>query len=665
MKKWVMLFCAMTFFVMRAQDESGDTLSQLISDLESTTKSETLGGLLDETTGEEEAQEGPDLLEEVEERGQVVVEEELPEVDEEVFMEQEEEDIDTAALESELDKAFADEMDAMELEEEMEEKQPVRMPDGLSAEDDDIVPTSKPKDVAAPLVLSEELVFDTDEKANAVVKLVERAQKEFQKRPFDVAANRFTHTKEFIEGDLYIFVYDINGTCLAHGDDTHLLWKNLYNLTDWVGTPIVQDIIKVAKAGGGWVTYGWHNATKVSYVQLVEKEGKPYVIGSGFYPHSKKEAVVNLVKGGVALFNKVKKEGRPADWAFSRMSYPSGAFVAGNLYLYTLDFEGNIMAQGDRPGLINSNAWDYKDENGVYVNREIVKKLKTSTDGVWVDYMSKRALKKAYAEKVKDKEGKEYFIACGYYPDANREQTVDLVRKAYQFMKTHGKTNSVEEFSSRRSNDFRYGDLFIKVFDLRGRVIADGGNADNIGRRMLDAKDEDGFEYIKSMLKRATKQGIWVNAKIKGSFQSMFAQKIDLGIGQYVIMSSYYPVSKSETMILLVQSGASFLLANPREKAFGDFVKQSGKFRRGDLELVVVDTSGLCYAYGNDYDLIWRNIFDIKDETGKPFIKAFINESQHGSIMVRTHMNNATKFNYVTSVEKDGKTYVISSGFYQ
>ena len=373
---------------------------------------------------------------------------------------------------------------------------------------------------------------------------------------------------------------------------------------------------------------------------------------------------MNLVKGGVALFNTIKAEGKAADWAFSRLSYPSGAFVAGNLYLYALDFKGNIRAQGERPGLINSNAWNYRDANGTYVNREIVKKLKTSTQGIWVEYISKRAQKKAYAEKVKGKDGKYYFIACGYYPEADREHTIDLVRKGYQFMKTHGKTNSVDAFSQRRDDDFRYGDLVLIVYDLKGKVIADGGNADNIGRKMLDVVDEDGVPYIKMMLKRATKQGIWVNAKIKGSFQSNFAQRIDLGIGQYVISSSYYPVSKSETMILLVQSGASYLKANRREVAFEQFVRTDGKFRRGDLDLVVVDTSGLCYVYGNDYDLIWRNIFDIKDEKGKPFIKAFINKSQQGPVVVKTYMNQAKKINYVSSIEKEGKTYVISSGYY-
>lgn len=536
-------------------------------------------------------------------------------------------------------------------------------------EDDDIIVgfAQEPiKESEEATISPEDLDFDVEKKEERVINLVERAVRELQDEPLDVACNRFSHTKEFIYGDLYIFIYDTSGICFAHGDDMQLIWRNLYDLTDWVGTPLVQEIIKKAKIGGGWVTYGWHNATKISYVQLVEKEGKSYIVGCGYFPHSKQEAVINLVKGGVALFTHGKKAGHSVDFTFSRLSYPRGRFIVGNLYLYALDFKGNIVVQGERPGLIGRNAWDYQDENGLYVNQEIIKKLKTATDeGVWVKYISKRAEKMAYAEKVTAKDGKEYFIAAGYYPEADRERTVDLVRKGYQFMKIHGKTNASEKFSHRRTDDFRYGDLYLIVYDMKGRIIADGGNADNIGRNVLNTRDEDGFEYIKSMLRRATKEGIWVNAKISGSFQATYAQKIDIGVGQYVIAASYYPVSKPETMVLLVESAVSFLKSNPREKAFEEFVKQSGKFRRGDLEIVAVDTSGLCYAYGDDFDLIWRNIFDIKDEKGRPFIKMFINQAQLGNTIVKTSMNNATKFNYVASVQKEGKAYVVSSGYYK
>ncbi len=706
MKKWLVL-CIIFFTAVYAKDASLEHLNELMADLDAIVDAkdgnDTIGELLSgmdefEDEGdvvgveqEENELESFDMQEPEDEQEDVfegadddTIEEFIGESQEEaepVTQESDEQEIveefdgesegeDASRLISELDRVFSEEVEAP-LEDEsfdFDESQPIDEDDddnGDAIETGFLREDGTQKDIADPVQEVENFTFDIKKKRDAVVELVDRAKQELEERPLDVACNRFTHTKEFIKGDLYVFVYDINGTCLAHGEDAYLLWRNMYDFTDWVGTPAIQNMIQVAKEGGGWVTYEWHNATKVTYVQLVEKEGKAFVVGSGFFPHSKKEAVVNLVKGGVALFDKIKNEGKPADRVFSLLSYPGGSFVTGNLYLYALDFSGNIMAQGDRPGLIGSNAWNYKDENGVYVNREIVKKLKASSEGVWVEYTSKRALKKTYAEKVKAKNGKEYFIACGYYPEANREQTMDLVRSAYQFMKTTGKTSAIEEFSHRRSDAFRYGDLYITVYDMKGKIIADGGNVDNIGQSVLNETDEDGFEYIKSMLKRATKQGIWVNAKLKGSFQSTFAQHIDIGVGQYVIASSYYPISKTETMILLVQSGASYLKANPREKAFEKFVKKSGQFRRGDLELVVVDTTGLCYAYGDDYDLIWRNIYNLKDEKGKQFIRDFIQESEHGSIHIKTHLNGATKHNFVTSLKKEGKTYVISSGFYQ
>ena len=159
--------------------------------------------------------------------------------------------------------------------------------------------------------------------------------------------------------------------------------------------------------------------------------------------------------------------------------------------------------------------------------------------------------------------------------------------------------------------------------------------------------DEDGFSYVRDSITRATKEGVWTNSKIKGSFQSTFSQKIDLGIARYVVTCSYYPVSKPESMTLLVQSAASYLKTNPRAKAFGEFVNPEGRFRRGDLKLIVVDTMGLCYAYGDDVDLIWRNIFKAKDDDGRPFIQLFINEAQRGPSVVKTKLNHAEKTNFV------------------
>ncbi len=551
-----------------------------------------------------------------------------------------------------------------EVEQEMQSAQEDDQDQESPAQDNQSQDGGTPKDGLASVDM-DNIEFDVNERRGDAAQLVNRGVQAFKEKSLEEACSAFSHTKEFIDGDLYLFVYDMRGVCLAHGEDPTIIWKNLMELKDWVGTPVIKEILRKAKDGGGWVTYGWNNATKVSLIQPVEKDGKAYAIGCGYYPQSKEEAVVNLVRGGVSLFKQIKKDGDPVDWAFSRMSYPRGRFIAGNLYLYALDFKGNIVSQGERPGLIGSNSWDYKDANGKYVNREIVNKLKNSNQGIWIEYTSKRAPKKAYAEKVKDRDGNEYFIACGYYPTADRDAVVNLVRKGYQFMKTAGKSSAVEEFSQRRDDRFRYGDLDLTVYSLKGKILASGSNPDSIGINKMDTLDEDGVAYVKEIITRANKEGIWVNARIKGSFQSTYAQKIDLGVDSFVIACSYYPVSKPETMMLLVQSAASYLKTNSREEAFGQFSDQKGMFRRGDLELYVIDATGLCYVWGDDVNLIWRNIMKLKDEDGRPFIKLFINETKGGPNVVKTRFNGAVKTNYLVPVNKDGKTYIVGSGFYQ
>ena len=253
--------------------------------------------------------------------------------------------------------------------------------------------------------------LDDATKRKQVIALVEEALSYVQKNSFDTAMNAFTHGRNFIRGELYVFVYNMKGIEEANGQDERYVWKDLSDLKDSFGTYIVQELIKKAKSGGGWLTYQWRNATKVSYVKSFTKDGKEYVIGAGYYPHSKHDIVVGLVKAAVAYFSDVvNTKGFPVDEVFSTLSFPAGRFVMGDLYLYALDFNGQMMANGDRPGLIGTNVLSVKDSEGKFTNQEIINKLKNTTEGVWIEYKSKNAIKHTYAEKVADKEGKEYFI---------------------------------------------------------------------------------------------------------------------------------------------------------------------------------------------------------------------------------------------------------------
>ncbi|HEB41585.1 MAG TPA: hypothetical protein ENI08_01025 [Candidatus Dependentiae bacterium] len=508
--------------------------------------------------------------------------------------------------------------------------------------------------------------FDLDAKRKSVISLVERGIEFFNKNDLVTVSNSFSHTKEFIKGELYLFLIDTKGTVFAHGQEPSLLWQNRYNSRDGLGALYIQQMIKKAQNGGGWMTYEWRGAMKVVYAKLVNKAGKDYVIGTGYYPHSKADIAVGLVKGAVALFDRVVGEGRPVEEAFSTLSYPlSKRFLIGDLYLYALDFNGVMMAQGDRPGLIGKNAWLSKDPTGKFVNQEIIKKLKETDEGIWIEYTSKNTLKRAYAEKVADKEGNSYFIACGYYPNAGRQEAKNLVGRGYQFMKAHGKSQAAKEFTSKRINTFRYGDLFLFVYDMKGLCIAHGGNEEFVGNNQWDLKDEDGHYFIREFIEKAKTGSGWVNSKVNNSFEASYVEGIDLGIDRFVIGCGLFPVSKSETMTLLVKSATSNLKHHSQEEVFRAFVERDGPFVRGDLFVFAFDETGICYAYGDDFNLIWRNLLDRKDDNGKPFIKIMINTVKRGPSKVRYQLNGAPVVAYVEQVENDGKKFAIGSSFYQ
>ncbi|MFL6660172.1 MAG: cache domain-containing protein [Massilia sp.] len=92
---------------------------------------------------------------------------------------------------------------------------------------------------------------------------------------------------EFVDRDLYLFVFDMSGKTLAHGANKKLLDKNLIALKDADGKPFIQEFIDVAnKKGHGWVDYKWpHPQTKAieNKSSYVEKLPDGTLIGVGIY----------------------------------------------------------------------------------------------------------------------------------------------------------------------------------------------------------------------------------------------------------------------------------------------------------------------------------------------------------------------------------------------
>jgi cytochrome c len=113
--------------------------------------------------------------------------------------------------------------------------------------------------------------------AQEAQQLVDNALKYCKDHGKEKAIEAFNDSKgQFVNGELYIFMFDTEGLCLAHGYNPKLVGKNLNDLKDANGVLFIQQFAKMVKNGGGWVDYQWTNPEtkkvqdKSSYVKGVE-----------------------------------------------------------------------------------------------------------------------------------------------------------------------------------------------------------------------------------------------------------------------------------------------------------------------------------------------------------------------------------------------------------
>lgn len=62
----------------------------------------------------------------------------------------------------------------------------------------------------------------------------------------------------WVDRDLYVMIYDLDGKCLAHGQNPKMVGKDLIDLRDADGRPFIKERMDLARAKGKlWQDYKW------------------------------------------------------------------------------------------------------------------------------------------------------------------------------------------------------------------------------------------------------------------------------------------------------------------------------------------------------------------------------------------------------------------------
>ena len=85
--------------------------------------------------------------------------------------------------------------------------------------------------------------------------------------------------------------------------------------------------------------------------------------------------------------------------------------------------------------------------------------------------------------------------------------------------------------------------------------------------------------------------------------------------------------TKEEAMAM-VKKGVAYIRSSGKDKAYTEISTKGGKFSDRDLYLVVYGLDGTVHAHGANEKMIGKNLIELKDVDGKPFVKERVELAQ-------------------------------------
>src|SRR6266702_4638094 len=142
--------------------------------------------------------------------------------------------------------------------------------------------------------------FGTRDEAIAMVR---RVQQKFKKEGAEAAFRAINNKAPgFADRDLYPFVTELTGLCVANGVTPAVRGKNLLDLKDQDGKFMIQEFVRTASTSPehGWVDYRWLNPVTKTIEDKsawIERMGN-YFVGVGVYKNEQpNENTIGVISG--------------------------------------------------------------------------------------------------------------------------------------------------------------------------------------------------------------------------------------------------------------------------------------------------------------------------------------------------------------------------------
>jgi signal transduction histidine kinase len=371
-------------------------------------------------------------------------------------------------------------------------------------------------------------------------------------------------TGPFIAKDGYIFVFDSKGIDLVNPAFPNLEGRNLLDLKDAHGKPLIREMFKVVQtSGSGWVNYMWPkpgesvSTQKFAYVSKAKMGDQWVLVGSGVYladapkaaPVGKKmtaSELMTLVRDAAVVFE------QRGETAYAEFRKPGSKWFRDDIYFFVWTMDATRVFHAADPGLEGRNERDLKDIQGRPFGKMFLDAGGSPSGEGWVHYMYPEPgnifpmWKSSFIKRVTFPSGKEHIIGCGIYNmQMDKTFITDIVNRAAALVQEGGK----DAFGQLRdrTGPFVFMDTYVFVDDPNGMELVNPGQPSLEGKNLMGLTDIKGKTVVRDEIALAMKDGSgWVDLYWYKPGQNLparkqtFVRKVQSGQDTYIVGAGIY-----------------------------------------------------------------------------------------------------------------------------
>lgn len=371
-------------------------------------------------------------------------------------------------------------------------------------------------------------------------------------------------TGPFMVKDAYIFVFDSKGTDLVNPGFPNLEGRNLLDVKDARGKPVIREMLNVIEtSGSGWVDYMWPKpgesvpTQKSAYVSKATMGDRWVLVGSGVYladapkavPAAKKMTapeLMTLVRNAAAVFE------QHGEQAYAEFRTKGSKWFHDDVYFFVWTMDSIVTFHAADAGREGRNDSGLKDVLGRPIARMSLDAALSSSGDGWIHYMYPEpgdifpTWKSSFVKRVTFPSGKQHIIGCGIYNmQMDRVFITDVVDRAAVLVAEQGK--EAFERLRDRTGPFVFMDTYVFVTAPDGTELVNPGIPSLEGRNIIEVTDLNGRKVIQEEISLAMKEGSgWVDlywykpGSNSPARKQTFVRKVQSGKDIYIVGSGVY-----------------------------------------------------------------------------------------------------------------------------